>query len=164
MKRFIIKQKTWIYILTGAILIILLASTIVNLLAIFHIGNMMSQYLPLDIVSSIIMIIVAALISLFVFGSRYEVKETKIVRYIGFLKEEIKYEDIYLMRVDSNKTMLLLYVRANEKDADVHDNDSDLYANIVQVFISSSKIDEFISSVKDNAKDLAFEILPNKEV
>ena len=110
------------------------------------------------------MIIVAALISLFVFGSRYEVKETKIVRYIGFLKEEIKYEDIYLMRVDSNKTMLLLYVRANEKDADVHDNDSDLYANIVQVFISSSKIDEFISSVKDNAKDLAFEILPNKEV
>ena len=124
---------------------------------------MMSQYLPLDIVSTIIMVIVGVLISIFVFASRYEVKEDKIVRYIGFLKEEIKYEDIYLMRVDSKKTMLLLYVKADEKTAKIHDEDSNLYANIIQVFISSEKVDEFISCVKDNAKDLAFEILPNKE-
>ena len=124
---------------------------------------MMSQYLPLDIVSTIIMAIVATLISIFVFASKYVVTNKKIVRYIGFLKEEIKYEDVYLMRVDSKKTMLLLYVKADEKTAKIHDEDSNLYANIVQIFIPSNKMDEFISSVKENAKDLAFEILPSNE-
>ena len=124
---------------------------------------MMSQYLPVDIVSTIIMAIVAVLISIFVFASKYVVTDKKIVRYIGFLKEEIKYEDIYLMRVDSKKTMLLLYVKADEKTANIHDEDSNLYANIVQIFIPSNKMDEFISSVKDNEKDLAFEILPSSE-
>ena len=162
-KTFAIRQKTGIYILTSAILIILLASIIVNLLAIFRVGNMMSQYLPLDIVSTIIMAIVATLISIFVFASKYVVTNKKIVRYIGFLKEEIKYEDVYLMRVDSKKTMLLLYVKADEKTAKIHDEDSNLYANIVQIFIPSNKMDEFISSVKENAKDLAFEILPSNE-
>ena len=158
-----IRQKTCIYVLTSAILIILLASIIVNLLAIFRVGNMMSQYLPVDIVSTIIMAIVAVLISVFVFTSRYVVTDTKIVRYIGFLKEDIKYEDVYLMRVDSKKTMLLLYVKADEKTAKIHDEDSNLYANIVQIFVPSNKMDEFISSVKENAKELAFEILPSSE-
>ena len=123
----------------------------------------MSQYLPLDIVSCIVMVIVATLISLFVFFSRYEVKEDKLVRYIGFLKEEIKYEDIYLMRVNSEKTILLLYIKADDSNAEIHDEESGLSANVAQIFISQNKVDEFISAIKDKSKDLAFEILPSKE-
>ena len=121
----------------------------------------MSQYLPLDIVSVVIMLIVATLIVIFVFFSRYEVHKDKIVRWIGLLKEEIKFEDIYLMRVNSEKTILLLYIKADEKNADVHDEDSNLHANVAQIYIDHSKMDEFISAVKANYKDLAFEILPS---
>ena len=124
---------------------------------------MMSQYLPLDIVSVVIMAIVATLITLFVFFSRYEVKEDKLVRWIGFLKEEIKYEDIYLMRVNSEKTILLLYIKADEKSCDIQDENSGLYANIAQIYIAQNKIDEFVSAMKEHNKELAFEILPSKE-
>ena len=163
-KSFMIKQKTWIYIVASALLIILLASIIVNVLAIFNIANMMSQYLPLDIVATIIMAIVAAIIALFIFGSRYVVNENGVTRYIGFLKESIKYDDIYLMRTNSSKTVLLLYVRAeDEKTAQVKDEISNLSANITQIFIPTSKVDEFINCVKENAKNLAFEILPDEK-
>ena len=124
---------------------------------------MMSQYLPLDIVSTIVMVIVGALIAWFVFFSRYELKDNALYRYIGFLKEQIKFEDIYMMRVNSQKTILLLYVKADEKDADVHDNETNLSANIIQIFIPLNKVDSFISAIKDEIKDLAFEILPDKE-
>ena len=163
-KSFTIKQKIWVYLVAGALLITLLASIIVNLLAIFNVGNMRSQYLPLDIVATIVMVLVAVALGLFIFGSRYIVEEKDITRYIGFLKESIKYEDIYLMRTNSSKTILLLYVKAeDEATAQVKDEVSNLSANITQIFIPSTKIDEFISCVKDNAKELAFEILPDKE-
>ena len=74
-----------------------------------------------------------------------------------------KYEDIYLMRVNSSKTMLLIYVKADSEDkADIKDESSNLYANISQIFISPTKVDEFVNAVKSNAKDLAFEILPDE--
>lgn len=162
-KQFKIKQKLWIYILTSALLIILCASTIVNLLAIFNVGNMRSQYLPLDIVASIVMVLVAGILTYFVFFSRYVVTEQGITRYIGFLKEDVKYEDIYLMRVNSEKTLLLIYVKAdNEASAQIKDESSSLSANLVQIFIQQSQMDEFINAVKANAKDLAFEILPSE--
>ena len=163
-KQFIIKQKLWVYIVAAIILAALTVSIIINLLALFNIGNMASTFPPLDIVAVLIMAAVLAIMPIFVFFSRYEVTETKIERYIGFFKEEIKYEDIYLMRVNSKKTILLLYVKAQDEDkAQIKDNNSNLSANMVQIYIDSSKMDEFINAVKQNAKDLAFEILPDSE-
>ena len=162
-KQFIVKQKTWIYIVASALLIILLGSILVNMLAIFRVGNMMSSYIPLDAASIVIMAIVALLIVLFIFLSRYKVSKNGIYVYIGFFRLSYKYEDIYLMRVNSSKTMLLLYVKAQHEDkADIKDDNSNLYANILQVFIPQSKVDEFVNAVKSNAKDLAFEILPDE--
>ncbi len=124
---------------------------------------MRSQYLPLDIVASIVMVLVAGILTYFVFFSRYVVTEQGITRYIGFLKEDVKYEDIYLMRVNSEKTLLLIYVKAdNEASAQIKDESSSLSANLVQIFIQQSQMDEFINAVKANAKDLAFEILPSE--
>ncbi len=163
-KKFKIKQKLWIYILTCALLIILCASSIVNLLALCEVGNFNSQFPPLDIVATIIMILVAITLTYFVFFSRYVVDQNGITRYIGFLKEQVNYEDIYLVRVDSKKTMLLLYVKADDdQKAQIKDEDSKLYANLVQIFISKEMVDDFINAVKENSKELAFEILPSEE-
>lgn len=163
-KQFIIKQKLWVYILTAVIIAALVVSIIIDLLALFNVGNMVSTFPPLDIVAVIIMALVVVVLPLFVFFSRYNVKQDGIDRYLGFFKESIKYEDIYLMRVNSKKTILLLYVKAeDDKEAQIKDTNSGLNANLVQIFISPDKMDEFISTVKENAKDLAFEILPDKE-
>ena len=163
-KQFIIKQKLWIYIVTAILLTALIVSIIINLLALFNIGNMASAFPPLDIVATLIMAAVVAILPIFVFFSRYVVTDTKIERFIGFFKEEIKFEDIYLMRVNSKKTILLLYVKAqDENSAQIKDDNSNLSANMVQIFIDHSKMDEFINAVKQNAKDLAFEILPDGE-
>ncbi len=124
---------------------------------------MMSSFIPLDAVSIVIMAIVALLIVLFIFLSRYKVSKYGIFVYIGFFKLSYKYEDVYLMRVNSSKTMLLLYVKAqNEDKADIKDDSSNLYANILQIFLPQSRVDEFVNVVKSNAKDLAFEILPDE--
>ena len=163
-KQFVIKQKLWIYIVAAIILAALVVSIIIDLLALFNVGNMVSSFPPLDIVAVVVMAIVCVILPMFVFFSRYKVSKDGITRYIGFIKEFVKYEDIYLMRVNSSKTILLLYVKAeDEKAAQIKDEKTGLSANLVQVFISKDKMDEFISIVKDNAKDLAFEIIPDSE-
>ena len=163
-KQFIIKQKLWIYIVAAIILAALVASIIIDLLALFNVGKMVSSFPPLDIVAVVVMVLVCLILPLFVFFSRYVVSKDGIKRYIGFIKESVKYEDIYLMRVNSSKTILLLYVKADEEDkAQIKDEKTGLSANLIQVFISQDKMDEFISTVKDNAKDLAFEIMPDSE-
>ncbi len=125
---------------------------------------MASAFPPLDIVAVILMAAIAVILPIFVFFSRYVVSKDGITRYIGFFKESIKYEDIYLMRVNSKKTILLLYVKAqDEEKAQVRDEQTGLNANLVQVYIAQESMDEFISAVKNNAKDLAFEILPDSE-
>ena len=163
-KQFIIKQKLWVYIVAALIMAALVVSIIINLLALFNVANMASTFPPLDIVAVIIMAAVLAILPIFVFFSRYKVSKDGIARYIGFFKEAIKYEDIYLMRVNSSKTILLLYVKAeDEEKAQVKDETTGLTANLVQIYISQDKMDDFISAVKANAKDLAFEILPDSE-
>ena len=150
--------------MAAIILAALVVSIIIDLLALFNVGNMASSFPPLDIVAVIVMAIVLVLLPLFVFFSRYVVSKDGITRYIGFFKESVKYEDIYLMRVNSSKTILLLYVKAeDEQKAQIKDEKTGLSANLVQVFISQDKMDDFISTVKENAKNLAFEIIPDSE-
>ncbi len=163
-KQFTIKQKLWVYIVAAIILAALVASIIIDLLALFNVGEMVSSFPPLDIVAVVVMVLVCLILPLFVFFSRYVVSKDGIKRYIGFIKESVKYEDIYLMRVNSSKTIFLLYVKADEEDkAQIKDEKTGLSANLIQVFISQDKMDEFISTVKENAKNLAFEIMPDSE-
>ena len=58
----------------------------------------------------------------------------------------------------------VLYVKAqDEEKAQVRDEQTGLNANLVQIYIAQESMDEFISAVKNNTKDLAFEILPDSE-
>ena len=129
------------------------------MLSLANVGNMRSSFAPLDIVATCIMVLVMVVLIWLVFFSRYIVKENGIIRYIGFFRNFVKYEDIYLMRVNSKKTTLIIYVKADEKKAQIKDEASGLNANAIQVFIKPDDIDEFINAVKTNSKELAFEIV-----
>ena len=111
------------------------------------------------------MIIVLLIINLCTFLTGYKIKDNKVVCYAAyFLKYfEINTEDILLVRTNHKKTILLLYVKCDEDNADVIDTSSSLKANIIQINIHDNKIEEFITQIKNTSINIAVEILPDEE-
>ena len=164
-KFYFAKQKKLIYIATITLTIILLAAIIVNFLSIANVGNLRSTNPVVDTVVSIIMIIVLFIINLCTFLTGYKIKDNIVVCYAAyFLKYfEINTEDILLVRTNHKKTILLLYVKCDEDNADVIDTSSSLKANIIQINIHDNKIEEFITQIKNTSINIAVEILPDEE-
>jgi len=162
-KHFFFKQKTWISLASIAIIIILMASIIVNFLAIFRVGNMMSIHYELDIVAIVIMTLVIAFLVCFVFLSGYTFKEDYFALNLGVMVLKFKYDDVLLMRTNSDKSMFILFMETNEEKADVKDEENNLKANILQIFVSKDNVDAFISNIKKHNQMVPVEIITEEK-
>ncbi len=147
------------YIVSILVIIILLATSIVNILAVCNVANLVSHQPPVDIMATIIMLFVALILSIFIFFSGYTLRSTDIIINIGFAPLKVKYDDILLVRTNSDKSLLFIYVETTDAKADVIDEQNNLKANIIQIFIAEKNVDDFISTVKQHNKLVPVEII-----
>lgn len=161
MKKFSIKQTNYMYAITTILTIILLATSIVNLVAVSNSKALISQNPIVDIVASIVMIIIAIILVLFTFASHFMLTENSIKCYFaGFLKYyEIEYKDILLIRQSQDKKFLLIYANSKDQNHDVQDNLSNVKANIYPIKISDKYYSNFVDSIKLHDNRIIFEIV-----
>ena len=124
---------------------------------------MMSSNVVVDSVAIAIMMVVAVIISIFVFFSGYTFKEDIIVVNFGFMPIKVKYDDILLVRTNSDKTKLALFIETNEENADVKDEANNLKANAMLIFVSPSNVDNFISNIKKVNLQVPIEIVTEEK-
>lgn len=149
------KHKKYVYILTIALSIILLATSIVNLIAAAPNSPIMSQNVVVDITTAIVMIIALLCINFAVFLSCYKLDNDKLTIALFFIIpiNNISYEDIYLLRTNPEKTVLVLY---SKKDSENEDN-------IISINIDSKSFMDFIDNIKNKNSKVLFEIYQDKE-
>lgn len=160
-KTYFAKQKKFLYAISISLTIILLLAIVVNLLSLANIANLRSTNPVVDLTVSIVMIIVLIIINSFVFLSRYTIDRNNITCFIAYVIPyfKVSIDDILLIRMDSKKTILLLYIATTSDSADVVDSTSNLKANILQINIQSGRFDDFVSSVKDISPNVTVEII-----
>lgn len=155
-KRFAYTQKKWILILSGIAMILALLSVIFNILRLCEVGEFVSFNHPLDIMATVVVIIVSAILLVFVVGSSYILTKKSLVVNIGFFVKIIKFQDIKLVRENNEKTMLFVYFKAG-KSAMIENNDG-FRANLLQVNIESKYFDNFVDGLKKANRDIVYEI------
>lgn len=157
MKKFYtFKQKRWIYILSVLTIIILFVCMLVNILRVCEVGNLVSYYHTQDILSTVIMGFVIVILSLAVFLNGIIVNDKQIVYILGFLASKIKYEDIILIRQDTENKFLLIYYKAKGKGM-VKDNKTGISADVIHVNCNSKYFDEILEKIKQNNSNILIE-------
>ncbi len=157
-KRYTLKTKLWIKISSIVISIILVVCAVVNILRLCNVLGQSFNY-PLDITATIICLVAPIVFNLCVWGSFYRISDKGIQCTIGLVPTTIKYEDILLIRQDSERTILLIYVKTEGRGM-VTDEDSHLAADIIQINTASNCFDDFIQAIKAHNRDAIYEILP----
>ena len=76
---------------------------------------------------------------------------------------KFKYDDVLLMRTNSDKSMFILFMETNEEKADVKDEENNLKANILQIFVSKDNVDAFISNIKKHNQMVPVEIITEEK-
>lgn len=157
-KRYILKTKLWIKICSIVITIILAVCALVNILRLAGVGGQSYNY-PLDITATVICIVAPILLNICVFGSYYRICDSGIKCTIGLVPTTIKYEDILLIRQDSDRTVLLIYVKTDGRGM-VTDEDAHIQADIVQINTNTNYFDDFVQAIKSHNPHTIYEILP----
>lgn len=148
MKKFYsFKQKRWILILSVLTIIILFVCMLVNILRVCEVGNLVSYQHTQDILSTVIMGITIAILSLTVFLNGILVKSDKIVYLLGFLVSKVNYEDVILVRRDTDNKFLLVYYKAKGKGM-VQDKKTGISADVLQVNCNGKYFDEILDKIK----------------
>jgi len=148
----------WIKISSIVISIILVVCAVVNILRLCGVFGQ-SYNFPLDITATVICLVAPIIFNLCVWCSFYLITDSGIRCNIGLVPTTIKYEDILLMRQDSERTILLVYVKTDGR-GNVYDEDSQLRADIVQISTHPGYFDDFIQAIKTHNSGTIYEILP----
>lgn len=157
MKKFYtFKQKRWIYILSILTIIILFVCMLVNILKVCEVGNLVSYYHTQDILATVIMGFVIIILSLSVFLNGIIVKDDHITYILGFLASKIKYEDIILIRQDTENKFLLIYYKAKGKGM-VKDNKTGISADVIHVNCNNKYFDEILDKIKSSNAQILIE-------
>ena len=156
-KRFTFKNKLWLIITSIVVSIILLALCVVNILQLCEVGNFKSFNHALHITSTVVSVLVIALLLGTVFGSAYRLTDKGLLCNIGLIFYTISYEKILKATTDANKNILILYVKA-DKDGDIHDEESGIDADILPIVINPLQIDSFIEKLKAHKNSIIYEI------
>ncbi|MGN0771189.1 MAG: hypothetical protein ACI4MI_01200 [Christensenellales bacterium] len=153
------KTNTWIAVSATTLSIILLVCAVVNVLRLCGVRNMQSYNYTLDIVATIICTIMPIIMLGMVFGSAYTLTDKGVRCNMGLFCYTVRYEDILLMRQDSDKTILILYVKTDKK-GQVVDSNSGIQANIIQINVDKKHFDAIIERIKSHNHRAIYEILP----
>ena len=155
------KQKPRIYIVTVLANIILIIFMIVNILKVCGVGNLESFHHIEDILATVIAGIVVVVLSLAVFLCGLSFTDKRIVYILGFLATKIDYEDLVVIRQDTEGKFLLLYYKTKGKGM-VKDNVSGISADVVQVSCNPSRFDEIIALIKKKRPSIIVEFVTVK--
>lgn len=99
------------------------------------------------------------LLLVMIYGSAYTLTERGIRCNIGVFFHTISYQDVLLIRQDSDKTVLILYIKTT-KQGQVVDSRSGIQANILQVNVDKRHFDAVIDAIKAHNPHTIYEILP----
>lgn len=148
MKKFYpFKQKRWILILSILTIIILFVCILVNILRVCEVGNLVSYYHTQDILASVIMGFVIVVLALTIFLNGLLVKDTYMLYLLGFLVSKVKYEDIIVIRQDTDNKFLLIYYKAKGKGM-VQDKVTGISADVLQINCNGKYFDEILDKIK----------------
>ena len=161
-KHYVFRQKMWLYAIVIATIIVLLTFSIVNILRLCNVGSMVSYNHTLDTFAVIIMIFVSIALFLITFLSGYTLCNTYLLINVGLAFEKIKYEDILLLRTNSQNNILLLYFKS--QNGQIKDSDNEISANLIQVNINSKHINGIIDQLKQKNNEILVEILPEENI
>ena len=162
MKKFYsFKQKSWIYILSILAIIILLIFMIVKILGVAGVGNLVSYHHTEDIVAAIIMAVVAALVSIFVFLCGLSLGKNHVYYVMGFLVEKIKYEDIIVINMDAGGEYMLIYYKVKKRGM-VKDAKTGINADVIFVNCNDKYFDEIIDGLKKKHPSLVVEFVTKR--
>ncbi|MGN0760552.1 MAG: hypothetical protein ACI4MV_01260 [Christensenellales bacterium] len=153
------KPNAWIAVSSTVLSIILLVCAIVNVLRLCGVRNMQSYNYPLDIIATVICVVMPVLLLVMIYGSAYTLTERGIRCNIGVFFHTISYQDVLLIRQDSDKTVLILYIKTT-KQGQVVDSRSGIQANILQVNVDKKHFDAVIDAIKAHNPHTIYEILP----
>ena len=156
------KQRRWIYIVTILAIIILFICMLVNILKVCEVGNLVSYHHTQDILATVIMGVVIIVLCLAVFLCGITFKEKHICYILGFLASKICYEDIVVIRQDTEGKFLLIYYKTRGKGM-VKDNVTGINADVINVTCNSRYFDEIISKIKDKNPDILIELVTVKK-
>lgn len=159
MKKFYpFKQKTWIYILSILAIIILLIFMIVKILGVAGAGNLVSYHHTEDIVATVIMGVVAILLSVFVFLCGLRLGKNHVFYVTGFLVERIKYEDIIVINMDTAGEFMLIYYKVKRRGM-VKDNKTGINADVIMVNCKKQYFDNIIDGLRAKQPSLVVEFI-----
>lgn len=159
MKKFYsFKQKNWIYILSIITIIILVVCMLVNILRVCEVGNLVSYQHTQDILATVIMGFVIIVLSLVVFLNGMSMNDKHIRYFMGFLTSKIKYEDILLIRQDTENKFLLIYYKTKGKGM-VEDKKTGINADVLMVTCNNKYYDEIIHKIKEHNNSALIEFV-----
>lgn len=159
MKKFYsFKQKTWIYVASILTIIILFVCMLVNILRVCEVGNLVSYHHTQDILATIIMGFVIVILSLSVFLNGILVKDDHITYILGFLASKIKYEDVILIRQDTENKFLLIYYKAKGKGM-VQDKKTGISADVIHVNCNNKYFDSILDKIKQANSQIVIEFV-----
>ena len=153
------KPNAWIAATSTVLSIILLVCAIVNVLRLCGVRNMQSYNYTLDIIATIICVVMPTILLSMIYLSAYTLTERGIRCNIGVFFHTLSYQDILLIRQDSDKTVLILYIKTS-KQGQVVDSRSGIEANILQVNVDKRHFDAIIDAIKAHNPHTIYEILP----
>ena len=162
MKKFYsFKQKPWIYVLSILAIIILLIFMIVKILGIAGVGNLVSYHQIEDTVATVIMGVVALVLSIFVFVCGLSFGKDSIYYVMGFLVERVKYEDVIVINMDTAGEYMLIYYKAKKRGM-VKDAKTGLNADVICVNCNEKYFDEIIERLRAKHPSLVVEFITAK--
>lgn len=149
------------HILTAAIDIILLAAFIVNILRLTQAGEFVSYNYPLDITAAVVMPVLAALLSSFVWGSGYTLGRDGLYINIGIYIRKIPYDNILKLRSDEVRSALAIYYGTNIKAALPEEQEAVVKGEMIR--IKKDLYDKFAKEVTRRSPRAEYEIVTKEE-
>ncbi len=155
-KFYCFKQRRWIYTVSILAIIILFICMIVNILKVCGVGNLTSYYHTQDILATVIMGVVIAVLALAVFLCGISTGEKHITYILGFLVSKIKYENVTAVKQDSEGKYLLIYYKSGKSAKDASAASP---SDVINVTCNPRYFDDIISRIKEKKPSLIVEIV-----
>ncbi len=145
-----------------AVIIISSACIVVNSMRLAQAAGMMSPDPVLDAVAIAVLAAVLVVMTATLCGSGYTLTSKGVVRNIGVFFAFMPYKDIWLIRYDTAKTMMLIYYSVS-KNGTLKDEMTGAQSKFERVVISGKHFDDFADAVRKHAPNVAVEVVDREQ-
>lgn len=131
------KHPTSIYVLYGVFCVCLIAPAIYNVLKVLEVGNLVSYYRNLEIVSIVVCLFALGLVSYFLFFNCYIITDNEFI-FRKFSKKVYAKDKLLTIKIDKKSGLIVLYVEDETKED---------YVGFIVLSVSKSKEKELIEDI-----------------